>query len=384
MESGNLVVVLALTLVGTAAMFLVIARQLRGRLGMGLFAGGLALLGGVFAVPNAVDAAASLPVGLLIDGAAVGAVLLLGQGLARFMRRPGLGTARLAGAMVLFVTVAAGVRAGFGAAARPVVTELVLAALFAWLAVWAARESRGDNPLLRPPLLLLALVLALLSTLSVGQGVQMALHWPHPPSARAAAVLELLLMLGALLLGPTLLWMHTAQLARQLGELAMRDPLTRLLNENGLDELMRRHFARRQHEPMVLMLIDVDHMARVNQAHGEAAGDDVLRMIGLALESGVRADDVVARVGGEEFVAGCLGPDLSHAARLAERLRAAVAEIQTGLADGDGHRRVTVSIGLSRPFREFERYAVAWSEAEVSLQAAKDAGTNCVVHPSDS
>jgi diguanylate cyclase (GGDEF)-like protein len=299
------------------------------------------------------------------------------------MRRPGPGPAQLGLALAAFAGLSAGVQLAFGPAARPVVAEVTLALLFGWLATWAARESRGDNPLLRPPLLALALVLMLLAALSLGQGVQLALRGPSPTSRHAAQVLELLLMLGALLLGPTLLWMHTAQLARQLGELAMRDPLTRLLNENGLDELMRRHFARRQHEPMVLMLIDVDHMARVNQAHGEAAGDDVLRLIGLALESGVRADDLVARVGGEEFVAGCLGPDLAHAARLAERLRAAVAAIQTGLADGDGHLRVTVSIGLSRPFIEFERYAVAWSEAEVSLQAAKDAGANCVVHPTD-
>lgn len=188
-------------------------------------------------------------------------------------------------------------------------------------------------------------------------------------------------MLSALLLGPTLLWLHTVQLTRQIGELSTRDALTRLLNENGLDEVLRRHFARRQHEPVSLMHIDVDHFARVNALHGESSGDDVLRMIGLALESGLRADDFVARVGGEEFVVGCVSADVGQAAVLAERLRAAVAAVQTGLSEGGGHLRCTVSIGLSRPFGDIDQWRNAWREAEVSLQAAKDAGCNCVVHP---
>ena len=83
------------------------------------------------------------------------------------------------------------------------------------------------------------------------------------------------------------------------------------------------------------------------------------------------------------------GPDEAlrgHFARrylepMAERLRASVAAIQTGLTEGGGHLRVTVSVGLSRPFADIDQWRGAWSEAELSLQAAKDAGSNCVVHP---
>jgi diguanylate cyclase (GGDEF)-like protein len=200
-------------------------------------------------------------------------------------------------------------------------------------------------------------------------------------AASTDGVYAVVLMLGALLLGPTLLWMHMMQLTRQLEELSTRDPLTRLLNENGLNEALRRHFARRHHEPMALMHVDVDGFVRVNKLHGELAGDNVLRMIGLALESSLRADDFVARVGGEEFVVGCVCTDVGKAAVLAERMRAAVAEIQTGLNEGDDLLRCTVSIGLSRPFGDIDQWRAAWDEAELSLQAAKDAGTNCVVHP---
>ena len=115
--------------------------------------------------------------------------------------------------------------------------------------------------------------------------------------------------------------------------------------------------------------------------HGEAAGDDVLRMIALALESALRADDVVARVGGEEFVVACLSTEVDKAAVLAERIRTGISAMPTGLSESAGHLRCTVSVGLSRPFNELERWRDAWAEAEVSLQAAKDAGGNCVVHP---
>jgi len=381
MESSTVAVVLALTLACTGGMFLVIAQQIRGRSGMATFALGLSLFGLVFAVPAPIDQEAGLLLGVLIDGAAVAAVLLLRRGLQRFMHRDELSWRALGLCVLAFAVLAVAARLAFGDGARGIVLQLTLALLFGWLALTAGREAHRDTPLLRVPLLLLAAVLAVLALLSLGNTV----HDVMADTARAAAVsdpfYDAVLMLAALLLGPTLLWMHTLQLTRQLAELATRDPLTRLLNENGLDDALRRHFARRQHEPVALMHIDVDRFERINRLHGEAAGDDVLRLIGLALESTLRADDFVARVGGEEFVVGCIGGDVGKAAILGERLRAAVAAVQTGLGEGGSHLRCTISVGISRPFADLDRWRMAWDEAAVSLQAAKDAGCNCVVHP---
>ena len=381
MESSTVAVVLALTLACTGGMFLVIAKQIQGRSGMATFALGLSLFGLVFAVPMQVDRSAGVLLGALIDATAVAAVLLLRRGQQRFMHREELSWRVLGLVVLAFAAVAVGARAVFGDLARPIVLQLTLAALFGWLAATAARDAHRDTPLLRMPLLLLSVVLAVLALLSLGNTV----HDLMAGSVQAAAVTDpfydAVLMLAALLLGPTLLWMHTLQLTRQLSELATRDPLTRLLNENGLDEVLRRHFSRRQHEPVALMHVDVDQFGRINRLHGEAAGDDVLRLIGLALESTLRADDFVARVGGDEFVVGCVSADVGKAAILGERLRAAVAAVQTGLGEGGGHLRCTVSVGISRPFNDIEHWRAAWSEAEVSLQAAKDAGCNCVVHP---
>lgn len=381
MESSTLAVVLSLTLACTGGMFLVIAKQVQGRSGMTTFALGLALFGLVFSVPAKLDEGASLPLGVLFDALAVAAVLLLRRGLQRFMQRRELSWRAWAGWLLAFVLFAVVLRLLLGAAARPLTLDLALTVLFGWLAYNASEDARRDNPSLRLPLSLLAVVLAVLCLLSLGQAVQSLTAGANPTPTPSDAIYEVVAMLSALLLGPTLLWLHTVQITRQLTDLATHDPLTRLLNENGLDEVLRRHFARRHHEPVSLMHVDVDQFARVNKQHGEAAGDDVLRMIGLTLESGLRADDFVARVGGEEFVVGCVSADIGKAAVLGERLRAAVATMQTGLRDGEGHLRCTVSIGLSRPFSDIDQWRTAWSEAEVSLQAAKDAGCNCIVHP---
>ncbi len=382
MESSIVAIVLALTLAGTGCMFLVIAKQIKGRSGMATFALGLVLFGLVFAVPAQIDRNASLLPGMLFDSLAVAAVLLLRRGLQRFMHRDELSWRTLLLLLLGFAVISGGLRLAFGQAARHAVLPLVLGALFASLAVTALRDAHRDNPVLRTPLMLLSAVLGALAVLSLGEAVHIVLGRSAPsPEGAVDALYEAVLMLSALLLGPTLLWMHTVQITRQFDELSTRDPLTKLLNENGLDDVLRRHFSRRQHEPVVLMHVDVDQFGRINRLHGEAAGDDVLRMIALSLESALRADDVVARVGGEEFVVACLSTDVDKAAVLAERIRTGVSAMPTGLNESSGHLRCTVSVGLSRPFNALERWRDAWAEAEVSLQAAKDAGGNCVVHP---
>ncbi|MCA0243001.1 MAG: GGDEF domain-containing protein [Proteobacteria bacterium] len=378
-------VVLALTLASTGCMFLVISKQVRGRSGMATFALGLVLFGLVFAIPAQFDRNAPLLPGVLIDSVAVAAVLLLRRGLQRFMHRDELSWRALGLLLLGFAVISGGLHLAFGQTARHAVLPLVLGGLFAWLALTALRDAHRDNPLLRTPLLILSAVLGALAVLSLGEAVRTAFGGPAPgpagPTGAVDSLYEAVLMLSALLLGPTLLWMHTVQLTRQFDELATRDPLTRLLNENGLDDVLRRHFSRRQHEPVVLMHVDIDQFGRVNRLHGEAAGDDVLRTIGLALESALRADDVVARVGDDEFVVACLSADVDKAAVLAERIRTGVSATPTGLSEGGTHLRCTVSVGLSRPFNDIEHWRSAWGEAEVSLNAAKDAGGNCVVHP---
>jgi diguanylate cyclase len=168
-----------------------------------------------------------------------------------------------------------------------------------------------------------------------------------------------------------------ARAEHRLHQLATRDPLTGLFN--------RRHFqamadqvvahARRVGEPVSLVIADVDFFKRVNDVHGHDAGDKVLTQFTEVLGRVFRAQDVLARWGGEEFVVLLPGTDAEGAAAAAERLRCAAEDATVPLP---GHvLRFTVSVGYSA-LRPGEAIADALTRADRSLYAAKSSGRNRV------
>lgn len=94
------------------------------------------------------------------------------------------------------------------------------------------------------------------------------------------------------------------RLQQELADLALKDPLTGLANRRLLEILLDAALARaeRNGEPLLVSLVDLDDFKRVNDEHGHAAGDAVLRQLGQRLQATVRGADVVARLGGDEFV----------------------------------------------------------------------------------
>jgi diguanylate cyclase (GGDEF)-like protein len=169
------------------------------------------------------------------------------------------------------------------------------------------------------------------------------------------------------------------RLQTRLAELASHDALTRLLNRNGLDEQLQRHFARRETQPVTLLQLDVDHFKRINHAHGHAVGDVVLQAVAGALTAHVRGGDFVARVGGEEFVIGCVGGGRAAAEALAERVRASVGALRIEMPNAAPQTvGCTVSIGVSREFASLDRWEMAWREADNALYSAKQGGRNRV------
>ncbi len=94
------------------------------------------------------------------------------------------------------------------------------------------------------------------------------------------------------------------RLQEELADLALRDPLTGLANRRLLEILLDTALARaeRSGAPLLVSLVDLDDFKRVNDEHGHAAGDAVLRQVGQRLSATVRGADVVARLGGDEFV----------------------------------------------------------------------------------
>jgi two-component system cell cycle response regulator len=166
---------------------------------------------------------------------------------------------------------------------------------------------------------------------------------------------------------------HLEELAR----LARRDPLTGLPNRRALEEELARETARaaRAGTPLSAVALDVDRFKLVNDAHGHAAGDAVLAEIAARAAAALRAGDLLARIGGEEFAALLPGADLDHAAEVAERIRARVA---AGPVEAAGRAlAVTVSLGCAA-LAPGEDGRALLARADERLYAAKRAGRDRV------
>ncbi len=163
-------------------------------------------------------------------------------------------------------------------------------------------------------------------------------------------------------------------------QLSLRDPLTGLGNRRHLEEQADRIWrqARRDGARVAAMVLDLDHFKLLNDAHGHAAGDAVLRTVADALTATVRPADVLARLGGEELAVLGLVGDPAEANRLAERLRRAVAGARTR----SGHT-VTASIGIAiaRPADGEDPVDGLWrllDSADAAMYEAKQAGRDRV------
>jgi diguanylate cyclase (GGDEF)-like protein len=134
---------------------------------------------------------------------------------------------------------------------------------------------------------------------------------------------------------------------RQLLESALRDGLTRAFNRRYFMQRLGAEirFAERHHQPLALLMIDIDHFKRINDSHGHQLGDEVLRTLVSVLHETLRAEDVLARLGGEELAVLVRGVSRDSALVLGERLRRVVETI--ALKHDDKPLPLTVSIGIS-------------------------------------
>lgn len=119
---------------------------------------------------------------------------------------------------------------------------------------------------------------------------------------------------------------RNARLMAEVERLANEDGLTGLANHRVFEEVLAREAARsrRSHEPLGLIIFDIDHFKRVNDTYGHQAGNDVLRRVARVLAAGARDIDLVARYGGEEFTVILPNCSLDDAVGVAERMRSAL------------------------------------------------------------
>lgn len=152
-----------------------------------------------------------------------------------------------------------------------------------------------------------------------------------------------------------------------LAEAAFTDPLTGLPNRRALMDAMGACIA--QGRPAALAVIDLDHFKQVNDRYGHAAGDEVLRSFARVARLGLRASDMLARIGGEEFALLLPGADIALAERICKRIGATLAHTVT--RHGDMAISVTSSMGLAVLGNDA---MVAFDQADKALYIAKARG----------
>jgi diguanylate cyclase (GGDEF)-like protein len=168
---------------------------------------------------------------------------------------------------------------------------------------------------------------------------------------------------------------------RTLQRLSHCDPLTGLIRAETFERCLEREARRsvRADVPLSLALIDLDRFRQLNEAHGHAFGDAILRWVAELLRESVRTTDLVARLPGERFCVAFLDSEHPALIERLEALRREVAEVQiqrTGLAEPV---RVTLSAGFARFPREATRVEEVVALALDRLHAAKRAGRDRVV-----
>lgn len=178
--------------------------------------------------------------------------------------------------------------------------------------------------------------------------------------------------------GAALTLMISERLRDELFRQASHDPLTDLFNRRGFDIVADKLFSTRSRDmhPFSVMMIDLDHFKRINDTHGHEIGDQVLVHVARTLEHHLRAEDVFARWGGEEFIVLMPNCTRHQAVEAAQRLRAA-------LVLHPSNPKVTISIGTASSGGDGASLTDLKRRADGALYQAKHLGRDRAVDASD-
>jgi len=264
-------------------------------------------------------------------------------------------------------------------AAPRVVVLAILTSLVCIIGLIDAWRAQRQEPLVLRRVLMAALGASLLWAL-VRAGFNLSLL--RPADFMAPDQLQSLLLLAGLVV--LLFWnlstllMPTERQRNQLLRAARNDALTGLLNRGGFTVLAarQRERCRRENRPASVLLLDLDHFKRVNDRHGHPTGDRLLCAFAELLGASTRPGDLISRHGGEEFCAFLPNTDAAAAMRVAERIRAAFAQLT--VPGPGGLVSTTVSIGVAAVRLPDEATESALERADAALYAAKAGGRNAV------
>jgi diguanylate cyclase (GGDEF)-like protein/hemerythrin-like metal-binding protein len=174
---------------------------------------------------------------------------------------------------------------------------------------------------------------------------------------------------------------RTGELAianRQLEEIALTDVLTGLPNRRHAMQHLKLVLGEsiKENLPLTCLMIDADGFKQINDNYGHDAGDEVLRQLSRNLQYAVRTDDIVCRLGGDEFLVICPHTTLDGAMQLAEKMRMAIATLRVPAGNGEWHGSISVGVaGLKSGMASIEGLIKA---ADEGVYIAKKNGRNCV------
>ena len=177
---------------------------------------------------------------------------------------------------------------------------------------------------------------------------------------------------------------------QQIHRLLVHDELTGLLTSKSFFSELGREAARAEAESILfcVLMMDLDHFKKVNDTYGHLVGSETLEEVGVVIKDSLRAGDVAARFGGEEFAAFLLDADYSQALVAAERVRSAIEKhkfsaVRRGSDEQNRTHHMTISIGIAA-FPDDARDPIQLVEkADAALYAAKRSGRNriCAYRP---
>ncbi len=166
---------------------------------------------------------------------------------------------------------------------------------------------------------------------------------------------------------------------------SLTDPLTTLSNRKFFDSALGKNIAdaKEKNQPLSLLMADIDHFKSFNDKYGHLTGDQVLRLVALAVKQNVKGQDIAARYGGEEFVIALPNTALQSAITVADHIRRAVMTKELmKRSSGERLGRVTISIGAA-VLHPGDTAQTLIERADKCLYAAKNNGRNRVICEAD-
>ena len=207
-------------------------------------------------------------------------------------------------------------------------------------------------------------------------------HLRHNPLAAASAdsTASLNERLAVTLAEQVAVALMNSKLREALRNQSIRDPLTGLFNRRYMEETLEREMRRaeRSHQPLGVVMLDLDHFKHFNDTYGHDAGDEMLRLVARLLQTGTRAEDVACRYGGEEFVVILPNSTLADTTRRAEQLRQRARQIRLKL-HGHPDADVSLSLGVAAFPTHGSTADTLLRVADQSLYRAKHEGRDRVV-----